>query len=763
MRLRLVFPALALASPLVAQAPASTYLDRYNDLLRTSVTSQVADVNHVTLNRDGLRLSLERGRMALLAPVGGRTVGAVFQGDGTVRFDPMDPVERVELRRYGGDSPMEVPIREVVLLFADTTMKELSSLAFAAGEAPAGAIDHVRDLLNSFKGDKAGAYDNTIIEPMLNGDTTNFFLAYIVRARGEPLIYERDPGMVESVQLLHPVSRRQWGADWGPVTRSRPDLEVPGTAGAWVRRDRVTVPAYRVDVNLGEAISANLSVTARADLSLRVTESVGPWMLFYLHPKLDLDSATWGDGRAAAVFKADEDAAAWVRAPRRLQAGDSLQLTLYYHGGMIDRFGNFFFVDPGAAWYPIPGMGNVASTFDLTYHAPQRYPLVSSGEKVDSSLAGNVRTTRWVTRRPAQFASFNLGLFQPWHVQHEDAPALDVYLSDDAHRELREQYRRMGIMIAEQSHMKENVAADVSNALKLFTSLFGPADYDHFAVTEIPYGEGVSFPGLIHLSWSTFQNTSIDGFDEFFRAHESAHQWWGNGVRPDTYRDAWLSEGFATFYGLTYVQALRRRDTEYNHFLEQYKNDIAADVDAGPIALGFRLSTPRIPRGYDVLVYEKGAWILHMLKTMMTDLNTLRADRFTEMMREFYTSYHGRAASTADFQRVVERYTNQPMDWFFEDWVRGMTIPSYNISWSTQPNGDGRLRLRMHIEQTRVPPEFRMPMLVAVDLGNDRTARFRVVVSGAQTDYVSPLIPGEPRGVTFNAMNSVLADVHVEH
>jgi hypothetical protein len=67
---------------------------------------------------------------------------------------------------------------------------------------------------------------------------------------------------------------------------------------------------------------------------------------------------------------------------------------------------------------------------------------------------------------------------------------------------------------------------------------------------------------LIDLSYSTFTNTSIDGFDEFFRAHEVAHQWWGNGARPASYRDAWLSEGLATFCGIWYVQlemAPRRR------------------------------------------------------------------------------------------------------------------------------------------------------------------------------------------------------------
>jgi aminopeptidase N len=430
---------------------------------------------------------------------------------------------------------------------------------------------------------------------------------------------------------------------------------------------------------------------------------------------------------------------------------------------MIDRFGNFFFVDPGSAWYPQPGQGNVMALFDLTFHAPQRYPLVSMGERGDSSVSNHVSTTHWVTHQPSAYASFNLGLFQPWHVEHLDAPALDVYLSEDAHNELRREFAAMGEQIPEQAHMKENVAADISNALKLFTAVFGETHFRQFSVTEIPYDEGVSFPGLIHLSWSTFQNTSIDGFDEFFRAHESAHQWFGNGVRPASYRDAWLSEGLATFCGLWYLEALKRRDTEYDRFLDQYKNDIGADQDAGPIDIGYRLSSPRIPRGYDVIVYEKGAWVFNMLRSLMTDLGTMQSERFTETMRDFYTTYRGGTASTDDFQRLVERHMGMPMGWFFDEWVRGTAIPSYNVTWGTEPADNGRVRIKLHITQDHVPADFRMPVLVAVDLGGGRVARFRVTVTSGQAEYTSPLIPGEPRSLTFNAMHSVLADSHVEH
>ena len=103
-----------------------------------------------------------------------------------------------------------------------------------------------------------------------------------------------------------------------------------------------------------------------------------------------------------------------------------------------------------------------------------------------------------------------------------------------------------------------------------------------------------------------------------------------------------------------------------------------------------------------------------------------------------------------------------PMDWFFDEWVKGTAIPTYHVAWTSAPTEDGRFRVRFRITQEHVPPEFHMPVLVAVDLGEQRVAHFRVNVTGGQTEYVSPPLPSEPRAVTFNDQHAVLADVKME-
>jgi aminopeptidase N len=224
-----------------------------------------------------------------------------------------------------------------------------------------------------------------------------------------------------------------------------------------------------------------------------------------------------------------------------------------------------------------------------------------------------------------------------------------------------------------------------------------------------------------------------------------------------------LSEGLAEFSALWYLQSERKHNDEYFKFLDQYKADIKTfRDDTGPIWIGYRTWTPKRPRAHDVTIYEKGAWVFHMLRILMLDLRTKSEDRFTAMMRDYYLSYRGKPATTEDFQRVVEQHVGMPMDWFFDQWIKGTGIPAYRVAWTNEPASGGKYTVRLRVAQQNVPPDFRMPVVVSVDLGEQRFAHFRVDVRGTQTEYTSPLLPAPAREVKFNELHGVLADVKME-
>jgi aminopeptidase N len=159
------------------------------------------------------------------------------------------------------------------------------------------------------------------------------------------------------------------------------------------------------------------------------------------------------------------------------------------------------------------------------------------------------------------------------------------------------------------------------------------------------------------------------------------------------------------------------------------------------------------------VVYHKGAWTLHMLRLLLIDLKTMNEDRFRETMQDYYRTYAGGRASTDDFRKVVERHIGSDMSWFFNQWVYSAAIPTYRVSYHTQPADGGQFRVRLRVVQENVPDDFQMYVPVTLDLGKDRVARLRVKVRGPKSEIDLPLMPAEPKSLRFNDLDGVLAEV----
>jgi hypothetical protein len=737
-------------------AAAESYTARYAEIMALgAVPDSVADVANLVIQRDAGRFTLTSGKLYLLTPIGGRTVGAVFHGSGTFSFAPPSPIEQARLARFEKKTALEAPLLDVVFLFADTTMDELRRrLTFRAEGAPGEVRDRVRDALKFLGDEDSKTLDPDLMAALLNGETTDLFLAHVRRQGGDPLLFMLNPHEVEAVSLRGKASR-WWDEDSEIVSQfaraGRPrDAEVNGE-----RTDAAEIGRYVLTVDLPQSGIGNIAFAATAQVEITTRSAVGPWIAFELYDQLKVDSAHWEGGEPATVFKGKDAGLFWVRLGGRLPAGETRKLTLSYHGDLIERFSDFFRIKSSAAWYPVSLEGRALATFDLKFNTSDAYLLASVGDRVDSSKAGHVVTTRWVTQGPIRNASFNLGLFKDYTVTEAGVPPVTVMVSEEAHKKLARVYQQ-------QRNMREEVGADVSKSAKFFQAVYGPLQVKHFYATEIPESHGEAFPGMLHLSWVTFQKTDDQGRDEVFRAHEVAHQWWGIGVDYKTYHDRWLSEGFAEFSGLWYMQIVRKSNDKYFGQLREYRSSIFLRKDVpGPVSLGHRVQSSHDADvdDYGTVVYKKGAWVVHMLRILMLDLKSMNEDRFTETMRDFYRSYQGQRASTADFRRVVERHTGTDMGWFFDQWIYGTAIPTYKVAYRTERMGDGQYRVRLQVQQEGVPEGFLAYVPVTVDLGKDRVARVRVKVTGARSDLELPPMPAEPKAVKFNDFEGVLADV----
>jgi hypothetical protein len=757
---------LALALPARAQTTYDTVFNQMKDLAPRA--DRVATVHGLVLRRDVMELRLDSGAVYLLTPVAGRTVGVWFVGAGTVSFVPPLEVERANLRRVLGDSAVSRPITSAVFIFADSTLAELEhSLAFTSGAETAGG--NVSDALDYLVVGHDRYVDPSLMTALLNGTANGFFAAYVKPTRGEDVLIEIDPMQAEEVLLLRrgrlPGQRAETVCQFQRAEDLRANIAVKTEQPEPLEVDAYGIDAT-IDGNYNFSATATVRVTGRRD-RLR-------WIRFLLYSELEVDSIADETGAHLDFFRADRTEPLWVRLGQEVGAGEVRTVRIAYHGGLIGFgstlegflppwwdparrdmppvFDRWAFIKSTETWYPRYSFWQPAA-MDLAFHTPKEFKFASIGRLVESRTEGKVLTTHWVTELPTQQASFNIGQFEEFEIKDPHIPPVTVHVNADAHRYIQR-------LIPQARNPQEQVGADVVNSLAFFTQMFGPPLFQHYYATEIPYFHGQAFPGMIHLSWWTFLGMSTTGEDESFRAHEVAHQWWGIGVAPASYRDVWLAEGFAEFAGLWYMQMILHDNDNYFKQLREARQEIRRQRErAVPIALGWRAAESRTG-SYDLVVYKKGAWVLHMLRNLLLDLSTMNEDAFKAMMQDFYQTYRGKSASTEDFQRVVERHVGQPMDWFFRQWVYGTAIPTYTLSWYSESRPDGKYTLRVRVRQEDVPDDFTMhvPLLIRFASGQ---AIVRVVVRGPLTN-TSLTLPEQPTRLELNPLESVLAEVKTE-
>lgn len=182
---------------------------------------------------------------------------------------------------------------------------------------------------------------------------------------------------------------------------------------------------------------------------------------------------------------------------------------------------------------------------------------------------------------------------------------------------------------------------------------------------------------------------------------------------------------------------------------------------------GWRLSTAKTPSA-GFLIYPKGGYVLHMLRMMMYDWSSKDPDaRFIEMMKDYTATYGGKFASTADFQKIVERHMipamnatgNGKMDWFFNQWVYGTDVPRYVEDLKVDSAGD-ETRIHGTIRQEGVAKDFRVLVPLYVEFGKNETARVGMVPMVGETSVpvdVKLKLPKKPRKAMLNAHGEVLA------
>jgi len=746
-----------LPDPTTDLADTTAYGRWYAGLREARVdATKGAEVRDLVLERDEGTVRFAEGRLQLLEPVQGRVYGAVFIGRGSFTLSPPVPVERAQVKRVYGSETFNHAFRTAVIFFTDWTPSELDEHVTWAPLPPDGdARREVEEALD-YVTDDDGWVSRDLMVPLLNRGG-GIFYAHMAEDRGDPFIFKVDPYDFEEVSL----ARRAEGR--GPkrsetVTRfhKRSDYQT-GRSIPQEALDLVVADRYDIDTTVRD----NLEVVGRTTIHLALQAEGHTWAPFSLFSDLAVDSVRWSDGSPATFARGKEASDVWVDVSGARGSPD--ELTFHYHGQLLERPPRLWWIvmKSTTGWYPMHEYGREAS-YRLTFHVPEKYEMATVGTLVSKQRDDDV-VTRVFEAPSVHQVTFNIGEFESTVKPAGAAPELTVQVSTKAHNRLSEDLYDAGYLLYEQSDMAGAVGADLGTSFAFFGQAFGRTPVERFTATEILSDHGEAYPGLVLLSAGTFQTTSEKGYSEIFRAHEVAHQWWGIGVRPATYHDRWMAEGFSEFSGLWYMARVRGSIDLYEKRLEESREALLERRDeAAPIWLGTRVATSEHPEDYQNVVYGKGAWVLHMLRDLLMDWDGGNEDVFETIMRDFYTSHLGHAVSTELFQRDVEEHVGQSMQWFFDEWVYGTAIPTYVFSHRLEEQPDGTWKAFVRIRQENVPEDFQMVVPILLDFGDAGTAVVKVLVSGPLTEAELPLLPMEPGRVQFNPFEAVLAETKTE-
>jgi len=187
---------------------------------------------------------------------------------------------------------------------------------------------------------------------------------------------------------------------------------------------------------------------------------------------------------------------------------------------------------------------------------------------------------------------------------------------------------------------------------------------------------------------------------DWLLAHEMAHQWWGDCVSVNDWRDIWLSEGFATYSEAVFW--------EYAYGMPAYRDYMQLNL-MGPVLASpenFPIYDPNYLWG--TTVYEKGGCVLHMLRGVVGD------SAFFASLAAYRQAHEYVSAVTSEFQQVVETASGQDLDWFFNQWIYDTGWPEYDYSWQALQQG-GQFALNLVIDQVQTEgPIFTMPVEVKI-------------------------------------------------
>jgi aminopeptidase N len=448
---------------------------------------------------------------------------------------------------------------------------------------------------------------------------------------------------------------------------------------------------------------------------------------------MSVNAAEWNGAPAVYAHQGDR---LTVNLPSASKTGERGRLGVRYRGvpasGLRigpNRHGErTFFSDnwPNRArhWLPTIDHPSDKATSELIVTAPSHYQVISNGVLVEETdLPSAMRRTHWRQSVPIATWLFVLGAarFAVDHYDRVGGTPLQtwVYPQD-----------------------RENGFRDLSyptrQALEFFSESIGPYAYEKLAnVQSASVGGGMEAATAIFYGEDWVRGLRSPRLRDIV-VHEIAHQWWGNAVTEADWNDVWLSEGFATYFTLLFREHAYGRD-DFVRGLQESRREVLEFDGKEPDYRVVHENLGDMSQVTTDQTYQKGAWVLHMLRGLVGD------EAFWLGIRAYYAEFSNRNATTEDFRRAMEGASGRDLSRFFRQWLERGGIPRIESGFRRE---GANLVIELRQTQKGEPFELEIPVSIELDEGSaPRVERIRITEREARASF--PL-EQEPRALALD-------------
>ena len=709
--------------------------------------------------KQDLRIYLTSGYLIFSKPVNGLVTGAVFTadveaGDAEMLLLPPLRSERLSLASFIESPNLNEHFASALMLFTDGTGEELAA-KLKASEAKRkpemGAL--LEEKWSRTMANVASSFQVRLAEDALDRkpEAGVFYMTVGGAKPGNFDVYY-DAAAEENL-IVGQLVQQKTASYFNVWTSLRSKARSEGRPS----RPELGIDNYRIEATL----DPGLKMQAVTRFTAESNQAMGRAVAFSISQAMRVTEAKV-DGEPAEVLQRESLRSNLIHAngnqdflvvtAKELEPGKPHEFEIRHEGNVIVSAGDqVYYVNSRGTWYPRHGME--FARYDLTFRYPKGLSLVANGDAVEDKTEGETRVTRYKSSSRMRFVGFNLGNYKSIAITHGDYRVV-VYANRSLETALQPRRggmdalpplgRRRSLEGAPPEALAppappdpmgrlNELAGDVASALDFMTAQFGPPPLKTLTVSPIPGAFGQGFPGLLYVSTLAYMDPAQRPlrsnnrseqmfFSEVLDAHEVAHQWWGNLVVPASYQDAWLMEALANYSALLFIEK-KKGGNAMEVLLDDYRAHLLSKApasgktleSAGPITWGYRLQSSLSPEAWHAITYEKGTWVVHMLRRRMGD------ERFLAMLHAMCERYRYKTITTEQFRQLALEFLtpggpDTDLSGFFENWVYGTGIPAVKLTYVARG-----LKVTGSVTQSDVSDDFTARIPIEVVTGRQRT------------------------------------------